>query len=146
MQVEKSGEEAPNSSVQQLDKSAKKDQDSVNSLYLKINDKEYKYQDLSKYRTHTVAFDVIFPNNAIFGVMKGGVSKAVADGFYMITESVAKSTYTIQFKSSLLCQETDCSEANFAQDIKYTIVQNRYHFFLSYFYYHNASIYRQQVT
>jgi hypothetical protein len=66
MQVEKSGKEAPNSSVQQLDKSAKKDQDSVNSLYLKINDKEYKYQDLIKYRIHTVAFDVIFPDNAIF--------------------------------------------------------------------------------
>jgi hypothetical protein len=122
MQVEKSDKEAPNSSVQQLDLSAKKDQDSVNSLYLKINDKEYKYQDLVKYRTHTDAFDVVFPDNAIFGVLKGGSSKAVADGFYIITEPLAKGTYTIQFKSSLLCQETDCSEPNFAQDIKYTII------------------------
>jgi hypothetical protein len=65
MQVEKSDKEAPNSSVQQLDLSAKKDQDSVNSLYLKINDKEYKYQDLVKYRTHTDAFDVVFPDNTI---------------------------------------------------------------------------------
>jgi hypothetical protein len=27
-----------------------------------------------------------------------------------------------QFKSRLLCQETDCSETNFAQDVKYTII------------------------
>jgi hypothetical protein len=122
MQVEVSDKEVPNSSVQQLDLSAKKDQDSVNSLYLKIGDKEYNYNDLNKYRTHTDAFDVVFPDNGIFGVMKGGVSKVVADGFYIITEPLAKGTYTIQFKSSLLCQETDCSEPNFAQDIKYTII------------------------
>jgi hypothetical protein len=65
MQVEKSDKEAPNSSAQQLDLNAKKDQDSVNSLYLKINDKEYNFQDLIKYRTHTDAFDIVFPDNAI---------------------------------------------------------------------------------
>jgi len=122
MQVEVSDKEQLNAPVDELDKAAKKDQDSVNSLYLKIGDKEYNYNDLNKYRTHTDAFDVVFPDNAIFGVLKGGVSKAVADGFYIITEPLAKGTYTIQFKSSLLCQETDCSEPNFAQDIKYTII------------------------
>src|SRR5919109_360626 len=76
MQVEKSDKEFP-ASVEELDKSAKKDQDSVNSLYLKIGDKEYTYEDLLKYRTHTDVFDVIFPDKGIFGVMKGGVSKAV---------------------------------------------------------------------
>jgi hypothetical protein len=81
MQVEKSDKEAPGSSVLDLDKSAKKDQDSVNSLYLQIGDKVYNYNDLVKYRTHTDAFNVVFPNNAIFGVIKGGPSKAVADGF-----------------------------------------------------------------
>jgi hypothetical protein len=122
MHFEKSDKEAPGSSVQDLDTSAKKDQDSVNSLYLKIGDKEYKYQDLVKYRTHTDAFDVTFPDNAIFGVMKGGVSKAVADGFYIITEPLAKGTYPVHFKSSLLCTDPGCSEPNFAQDITYTIV------------------------
>ena len=122
MQVEKSDKEAPGSSVLDLDKSAKKDQDSVNSLYLQIGDKVYNYNDLVKYRTHTDAFNVVFPDKAIFGVIKGGPSKAVADGFYIITKPLAKGTYPIHFKSSLLCQEADCSEPNFAQDIKYTII------------------------
>jgi hypothetical protein len=122
MQVENSDKETPNASVQDLDKGATKDQDSVNSLYLKIGDKQYNYNDLNKYRTHTDAFDVVFPDNGIFGVMKGGVSKAVADGRYILTEPLAKGTYTIQFKSSLLCQDPDCADPNFAQDIKYTII------------------------
>jgi hypothetical protein len=122
MEVEKSDKEAPGSSVQDLDKSAKKDQDSVNSLYLQIGDKVYNNNDLIKYRTHTDAFNVVFPDNAIYGVIKGGPSKAVADGFYIITKPLTKGTYPIHFKSSLLCQEADCSEPNFAQDIKYTII------------------------
>jgi hypothetical protein len=48
------------------------DQNSVNSLYLKIGDKEYNYQDLLKYRTHTDAFNVNFANNGIFGIVQGG--------------------------------------------------------------------------
>jgi hypothetical protein len=98
MHFEKSDKEAPGSSVQDLDTSAKEDQDSVNSLYLKIGDKAYNYQDLVKYRIHTDAFDVTFPDNAIFGVMKGGVSKVVADGFYIITEPLQKAP--IQFISN----------------------------------------------
>jgi hypothetical protein len=90
MQVEKSDKEAPGSSVLDLDKSAKKDQDSVNSLYLQIGDKVYNYNDLVKYRTHTDAFNGVFPNNAIFGVIKGGPSKAVTDGFYIIIKTTCK--------------------------------------------------------
>jgi hypothetical protein len=120
MQVEKSDKEAPGSSVEQLDASAKKDQDIVNSLYLKIGDKEYNFQDLNKYRTHTDAFDVVFPDNGIFGVLKGGVSKAVADGRYIITEPLAKGTYVIHFKSSLL--DPTNPDTNFAQDITYKII------------------------
>ena len=122
MQVENSDKETPNASVEDLDRGAKKDQDSVNSLYLKIGDKEYNYNDLNKYRTHTDAFDVVFPNNGIFGVMQGGVSKSVADGRYIITEPLAKGTYTIHFKSSLICSDPDCADPNFVQDIKYTII------------------------
>ena len=109
-------------SVAELDTSAKKDQDSVNSLYLKIGDKEYSYQDLLKYRIHTDAFDVTFPNKGIFGVLEGGPSKAVADGFYILTEPLKNGTYPIHFKSSLICPDPDCSDPNFVQDIQYTIV------------------------
>jgi hypothetical protein len=94
----------------------------VNSCTNDCTNKEYSYQDLLKYRTHTDAFDVTFPDNGIFGVMQGGASKAVADGFYIITEPLAKGTYPVHFKSSLLCTDPGCSEPNFAQDITYTIV------------------------
>jgi hypothetical protein len=117
MQEEVSDKEKPGGN---LDLAAKHDQDIVNSLYLKIGDKEYNFQDLNKYRTHTDAFDVVFPDNGIFGVAKGGVSKAVADGRYIITEPLAKGTYNIHFKSSLL--DPANPDTNFAQDITYKII------------------------
>ena len=119
--MEISDKEAPKASVDQLDKIAKKDQDSVTSLYLKIDDKEYNRADLSKYRIHTGVFEVTFPNNAIFGATQG-ISKAVADGYYVITEPLAKGTYNIHYASSLICPGTDCLQPNFAQDVKYTII------------------------
>jgi hypothetical protein len=119
--MEISDKEAPKSSVGDLSKIAKKDQDSITSLYLKIDNKEFSRQDLSKYRTHTEPFFVVFPKNAIFGVTEGS-SKAVADGYYVITEPLAKGPHTIQFKSSLICPGTDCIQPNFAQDIKYNLV------------------------
>ena len=122
MQVEWSDKEAPGASIEELHKSAKKDQDSVNSLYLKIGDNEYKYDDLIKYRTQTDVFEVVFPDYGVFGVIEGGVSKAVADGFYIITEPLIKGNYSVHFKSSLICLDVGCAEPNFAQDIKYNII------------------------
>ena len=119
--MEISDKEAPNRSVEDLNKISKKDQDSITSLYLKIGDKGYNRAELSKYRTHTGDFDVTFPKNAIFGASEG-ISKAVADGYYVITEPLAKGTYTIQYKSSLICPGTECLQPNFAQDVKYTII------------------------
>ena len=119
--MEISDKEAPNRSIEDLHKIAKKDQDSVTSLYLKIDDKEYTRQDLSKYRIPTENFEVTFPKNAIFGATEG-ISKAVADGYYVITELLKKGNYTILYKSSLICPEIDCIQPNFAQDIKYTLV------------------------
>jgi len=51
-----------------LSDAAKKDQDKVNSLYLKIDDKEYKYDNLTKYRAHTEPFEATWPDKAIFGI------------------------------------------------------------------------------
>jgi hypothetical protein len=119
--MEISDKEAPNRSIEDLHKIAKKDQDSVTSLYLKINDKEYTRQDLSKYRISTEVFEVIFPKNPVFGVTEG-ISKAVADGYYVITEPLEKGNYTILYKSSLICPEIDCIQPNFAQDIKYNLI------------------------
>src|SRR5215472_17417187 len=123
MQVEISKKEFPKAQTDQdLSKAATTDQNSVNSLYLKIGDKEYNYQDLLKYRTHTDAFNVNFANNGIFGIVQGGPTRAVADGFYMLTQPLAKGTYPIHFKSSLICTLPDCDTPNFAQDITYTII------------------------
>jgi hypothetical protein len=93
MQAEFSEKEVPNASIEDLRRTVTKDQDSVNSLYLKIGDKEYKYQDLIKYRTQTDVFEVVFPDNGIFGVIEGGVSKVIGDGFYIITEPLTKGLF-----------------------------------------------------
>lgn len=122
MEVEWNDIETPGASIDDLHTSATKDQDSVNSLYLKLDDKEYQYEDLLKYRTHTEDFDVTFPNNGIYGVMEGGPTKAVADGFYILTEPQTAGNHTVHFKSSLLCLDPDCIEPNFAQDVQYNII------------------------
>jgi hypothetical protein len=119
--MEISDKEAPNTSVEDLHRIAKKDQDSVTSLYLKIGDKEYKLQDLSKYRKPTGDFEVVFPKNAVFGASAGN-SKAAADGYYVITEPLPKGNYTVTYKSSLICPGTDCLQPNFAQDLNYKLI------------------------
>jgi hypothetical protein len=121
MVVEVSGKEVPNVPVEDLHKIATKYQDSVTSMYLKIDDKEYDFNYLKKFRTHTDPFDVVFPENAIFGVTSGK-SKTVADGYYIMTDVLPKGKHEIHYKSSLLCPGVDCLEPNFVQDVKYTLI------------------------
>jgi hypothetical protein len=121
MNVEISDKEVPNKPVEDLHKFATQDQDSVTSLYLRVNDKEYDFEYLKSYRIHTDAFDVVFPENPIFGVTPGK-SKAVADGYYIMTDVLPKGKHEIHFKSSLRCPEVDCPEPTFAQDVKYTLM------------------------
>lgn len=111
--MEISDKEAPNSSVEQLHTIAKSDQDTVTSLYLKIDDKQYSRDDLSGYRIDTKDFEVVFPKNSVFGTSEGH-SKAVADGYYVITEPLEKGNHTIVYKSTL--------SLPFAQDITYNII------------------------
>lgn len=122
MQVAITDKDIPGASVEELDTATKKDQDSVNSLYLRIGDKEHSYDDLLKYRTHTDAFDVVWADKAIFGIIDGGPAKAVADGFYILTEPLRNGSYPVHFKSSLICPDPDCADPNFVQDIQYTII------------------------
>ncbi len=76
---------------------------------------------LSLIHTYTDDFEVVFPDNGLFGVIEGGPSKVVADGFYIITEPLAKGNYPIHVKSSLICLDPDCVEPNFAVDNTYNI-------------------------
>lgn len=123
MEVEQSDKEIPGASVEILTDAAKKDQDSVNSLYLKIDNEEYTYDDLLKYRIQpTEPFQVIFPDNGIFGVAEGGPSQVVADGWYIITEPLAPGNHTVHFRSSLSCPDVGCVEPAFAMDVKTNII------------------------
>jgi hypothetical protein len=122
MQVELSDKDTPGATVEELKLSAKTDQDSVNSLYLKIGDKEYNFEDLRKYRTDTDGFDVDYADNGIFGIVEGGPTKAVADGYYIMTDPLPTGNHTVHYKSSLSCLDPGCAEPNFAQDIKYNII------------------------
>ena len=122
MVMEISDKEAPGSTVEDLHNAATKDQDGVNSLYLKIDDNEYKFNDLIRYRIHTDVFDVMWPDNGAFGVREGGPSNAVADGFYIITEPLNPGNHSIHYKSSLICPDPGCVEPAFAQDVKYNII------------------------
>ena len=122
MQVAVTEKEVPGATIQELSSGAKKDQDSVNSLYLQVDDKEFRTENLTKYRIHTDDFNVVFADNGPFGVVKGGPSKAVADGFYVLTEPLTPGNHTVHFKSSLICSDPGCAEPNFAQDIEYNII------------------------
>jgi hypothetical protein len=117
MQIEYSEKELPGTTVDELSTAAKKDQDSVNTLSLQVDDKNYNYEDLLKYRVHTDDFNVHYA-----GVVKGGPSKVVADGFYILTEPISAGNHTVHFSSSLICNDPGCAEPNFAQDIKYNII------------------------
>ena len=116
-----SDKEAPNRTVEDLHKIARKDQDSVTTLYLKIDDKEYKKEDLDKYRIHTEDFEVVFPKNGLFGASEGA-SKAVADGYYVITHPLEKGNYTITYTSALKNPEAKSTEPTFDQDITYKLI------------------------
>jgi hypothetical protein len=59
--VEISDKESPGATPEDLRLAAKTDQDSFNSLYLKIGEKEYNYEDLRNYRTNTDVFEVAMP-------------------------------------------------------------------------------------
>jgi hypothetical protein len=121
--VEASQAESPGATIDDLHKIAKNDQDHVTSLFLNLNGTEFKYEDLLKYRTHTGEFDVIFPENAIFGAPPGP-SKAVADGYYLITKPLSPGTYNLEFSGSLACVGADCIEPSFVtQNIVKLIVE-----------------------
>jgi hypothetical protein len=131
--VETSEKEIPGATPEYLRKVATIDQDHVTSLKLKINDTVFfdekydggialsKNASAAEYRTPTRVFDVVFPQNAIFGA-SAGPSKAAADGFYIITEPLKKGTYDIEYSGSIFCELTECLDLTFAQDMKYKLI------------------------
>jgi hypothetical protein len=122
MVVEVSEKDFPRKTVKELRQIAKKDQDSVTDLYLEIGSKKYQFKDLRKFRKSTGAFSVTFPQNGIFGAT-GGIAKAVADGYYIITTPLPKGTHTVHYRSKLKCNGPGCLQSKpFLQDIRCTII------------------------
>ena len=116
--------EIPNPTINDLRRKAKKDQDSVTNMHLRIDNEEFNMDDLKKYRIHTGVFNVKFPKNALWDLSEGP-AKAIAGGHYIITKSLPKGEHTIHWKSELKCidreGEPKCIDNSFIQDIKYTV-------------------------
>jgi hypothetical protein len=81
----------------------------VNCLHVKSRGKRKKIKQ------------AIFPDNGIFGVMEGGPSQVVADGFYILTEPLTAGNHTVHYRS-LSCPDVGCTEPAFAQDLKYNMI------------------------
>jgi hypothetical protein len=107
--------EYPGLSMQELVDTAKSDQDNVASLSLVINGTSYSFDNLKKYRTDTAEFQVVFPKAGLFGITEEGPSKAVADGYYLLTEPLERGTYQLHFKGTI-------PSIPFSEDIKYTLI------------------------
>jgi hypothetical protein len=101
---------------------AKNDQDGVQNMYLKLDDREYQIEDLSKYRINTGAFVLNFPQDPVWGV-KEGPAVAVADGHYIISKPLTKGNHTVHWTSDLTCPINDkaCVDFKYSQDVKYNI-------------------------
>jgi hypothetical protein len=107
--------EKPGSTVEDLDKLAKKDQDNAKEVYLKLDDDEFKLDDLKKYRFHTRPFDVVIPQEKTLFGLPAGPTKAVADGYYVITEPLSAGNHTIVTKANI-------SEPTWNSEVKYNLV------------------------
>jgi hypothetical protein len=99
---------------EELHTCAEEDQSSNPILFLSVDGRQI--QQLEKYRIHSRAFNVTFPENALFGA-KAGPSVAVSDGYWIILEPLPPGEHEIHFKNSLTNPTTGI--LFFADDIKY---------------------------
>jgi len=118
MTVEVSEKEMQNSSADYLKKIAKKDQDSVKNLSVKLDGNEVN--DIHSYRTPTDVFQLEFPSDPIFDVSPG-TCQSVADGFYLITKPLSPGTHRIDFKGNLQTDEKESIEPNYSVNVKYIL-------------------------
>lgn len=119
--VEMSDKEGKDVSVDDMHRIAKADQDSLTQLTVKLDGKEYSFEDLKEYRIHTEPFVVTFPDKAIFGIGVGGESTVVADGYYLITQNISKGVHEINYFSDIRCPMGECY-TNFSEDVTYTLI------------------------
>jgi hypothetical protein len=113
--VECSFAELPAASTEEeLHVCAEEDQSSNPILFASVDGREIS--DLQKYRVHSRAFDVVFPENALWGAAQGP-TRAVSDGYWLILEPLTPGEHEIHIKSIL----TDPTSGIlfFDDDVKY---------------------------
>jgi hypothetical protein len=112
--VECSLAEQSGTNEQELDTCAREDQSSNPTLFLSVDGRQI--QQIEKYRIHSRAFNVTFPENGLYGA-KAGPSRAVSDGYYLIFEPMPPGEHEIHIKSSLTNPTTGI--LFFADEVKY---------------------------
>jgi len=114
-----STKEFPNYSSEELRQAAQIDQDNLQTLYLKIDEKSYSKEDLLKYRKATNEFDIVFPENSLFGV-SAGVAKMVTDNTLVITDPI-QGTHKIDFGGTLVCTTCPPGEQTTTWNVSYNL-------------------------
>jgi hypothetical protein len=101
--------ESPGADISQLYKFADVDHDSIESRRIEIDGKLLVGDLESRFRVRTEPFEVEYPDGALFEVQKG-ISKAVADGVYIVWEpSVGE--HEIHFEGKInLADRKDCMD------------------------------------
>jgi hypothetical protein len=99
---------------EELHRCAEEGQSSNPILFLSVDGRQI--QKIEKYRVHSSAFNVTFPENGLYG-MKAGPTRAVSDGYYLIFEPMPPGELEIDIKSSLTNPTTGI--LFFADEIKY---------------------------
>jgi hypothetical protein len=112
--------ESKGSTVEDLRITAKNDQESMQNLVLSINGKAIPEEVLRSYAILTGDFDTIFPNNAVYGA-DPGPSKAVADGYYVITKPLPPGNYDIIF-SGRIPSDPGSTEPPFSTQSTYHLI------------------------
>jgi hypothetical protein len=112
--VECSFAEQSGTTVEELHTCAEEDQSSNPILFLSVDGRQI--QQLEKYRVHSRAFNVTFPENGLYGA-KAGPSVAVSDGYWIILEPLPPGKHEIDIKSSLTNPTTGI--LFFADETKY---------------------------
>lgn len=95
---------------------AKDQADKVTSLVASIDG--IKIDNLKqKYRVQSQLFDLMFPNNNVYGV-PSGPSKAVSDGYWVILQPLSPGKHEVRFSGSSI-DFTSSAPMNFATEAKY---------------------------
>jgi hypothetical protein len=100
-------ESGKNAKAEDLAVFAKNDQDNMHVFTLAIDDKKLGTEDMRKYGIVTGLFNLTFPQNNLFGTEPGS-TLAAADGYYVITEPLAKGTYVIRTYGEMCTKDDGC--------------------------------------